>query len=82
MVLVKLYSIVVYASVFLGLVRCAQQRNKPVYSNEFAVHIPEGSEAADRIAAKHGFVNRGQVSKRKHNEIVKLVNCLTACQYH
>lgn len=62
MVLVKLYSVVVYASVFLGLVWCAQQRGKPIYSNEFAVHIPEGAEAADHIAAKHGFVNRGQVS--------------------
>lgn len=64
MVLVKFYSIVIYASVFFGLVvvKCAQQRNKPIYSNEFAVHIPEGSEVADVIAAKHGFVNRGQVS--------------------
>lgn len=64
MVFVKLQSIVVYASVLLGLVKCAQQRSRPVYSNEFAVHIPEGGEAAERIASKHGFANLGQVSPR------------------
>lgn len=59
MVLVKLYSLFVCVSVF-EVVRSAQ-RHKPVYSNEYAVHIPEGHEAADAIASKHGFVNRGQV---------------------
>ncbi|KAJ3656722.1 hypothetical protein Zmor_015772 [Zophobas morio] len=38
-------------------------REEPLYSNEFAVHIPDGNEVADEIAAKHGFVNRGQVSR-------------------
>lgn len=33
-----------------------------IYSNEFAVHIPDGNEAADEVAAKHGFDNKGQVS--------------------
>lgn len=60
MVLVKLCSLFVYVSLLLGVIRGARQ-HKPVYSNEFAVHIPEGSEVADSIAAKHGFVNRGQV---------------------
>ncbi|CAG0899430.1 unnamed protein product [Darwinula stevensoni] len=31
-----------------------------IYHNEFAVHIPAGSDVADRIAEKHGFVNHGQ----------------------
>lgn len=59
MVLVKLCSIFLYVSAF-EIVHSAQ-RPKPVYSNEFAVHIPEGHEVADAIALKHGFINRGQV---------------------
>lgn len=59
MVLAKLRNLFVCVSV-LGVVRSAQHP-KPVYSNEFAVHIPEGPEVADTIASKHGFINRGQV---------------------
>lgn len=36
----------------------------PIYTNEFAVHIPAGKSVADIIASKHGFTNKGQV--RKH----------------
>jgi len=32
-----------------------------VFHNQFAVHVPGGKEVADRIAAKHGFVNVGQI---------------------
>uniref|UniRef100_A0A8C6K776 Furin (paired basic amino acid cleaving enzyme) a n=1 Tax=Nothobranchius furzeri TaxID=105023 RepID=A0A8C6K776_NOTFU len=32
-----------------------------VYTNTWAVHIPEGLEEADRIASKHGFINHGHV---------------------
>ncbi|CAL4115754.1 unnamed protein product [Meganyctiphanes norvegica] len=32
-----------------------------VYHNQFAVHIPEGSKAADEISSKYGFVNLGQI---------------------
>jgi len=32
------------------------------YTSQWAVHIPGGSERADHIAAKHGFINRGKVS--------------------
>lgn len=39
-----------------------RSRETPVYSNEFAVNIPEGDATADILAAKHGFVNKGQVS--------------------
>lgn len=37
----------------------------PIYTNEFAVHIPAGKSVADIIANKYGFTNKGQV--RKHN---------------
>ena len=31
------------------------------FLNEFAVYVPAGSEVADRLAAKHGFHNTGQI---------------------
>lgn len=37
-------------------------RKEPIYSNHFAVHIPDGQASADSVAGKHGFVNKGQVS--------------------
>ncbi|KAK0082290.1 hypothetical protein PV325_010744 [Microctonus aethiopoides] len=37
-----------------------RQRRRPIYSNEFAVHVPDGPEVADEIARKHGFENKGQ----------------------
>lgn len=35
---------------------------QPMYTNEFAVHIPAGKDMADIIADKYGFINMGQVS--------------------
>ncbi|KAH8385207.1 hypothetical protein KR200_005715, partial [Drosophila serrata] len=32
-----------------------------IYTNEFAVNIPSGKHVADFIAAKHGFINKGQI---------------------
>ncbi|XP_068131366.1 furin [Hyperolius riggenbachi] len=32
-----------------------------VYTNKWAVQIPGGPAAADRIAKKHGFINHGQI---------------------
>lgn len=37
-------------------------RRSPMYQNEFAVYIPSGAEAADAVAGKYGFTNKGQVS--------------------
>ena len=37
-------------------------RPTPIYSNQFAVHVPDGPEAAAEVAAKYGFDNYGQVS--------------------
>lgn len=36
-----------------------QQR---VFLNQFAVHVPSGEADVEEIAAKHGFVNIGQVT--------------------
>ncbi|XP_030564586.1 furin-like protease 2 isoform X2 [Drosophila novamexicana] len=33
----------------------------PIYTNEFAVHIPAGKYVADSIAGKYGFTNKGQI---------------------
>ncbi|XP_034490855.1 furin-like protease 2 isoform X1 [Drosophila innubila] len=35
--------------------------DEPIYTNEFAVHIPAGKSIADTIADRYGFVNRGQI---------------------
>lgn len=32
-----------------------------MFQNEFAVYVPAGEETANALAAKHGFVNRGQI---------------------
>ncbi|XP_030379433.1 furin-like protease 2 isoform X2 [Scaptodrosophila lebanonensis] len=34
---------------------------EPIYTNEFAVHIPAGAHVANAIAGKYGFTNRGQI---------------------
>lgn len=56
--------VVVVCACVLGLVpTLASGSERPrVYMNEFAVHIPEGEDAANSVASKHGFINRGQVS--------------------
>lgn len=43
-----------------------RSRQQPVYMNQFAVHIPAGSEAADAVAEKHGFRNMGQIGSLKN----------------
>uniref|UniRef100_A0A8D8XPL7 furin n=1 Tax=Cacopsylla melanoneura TaxID=428564 RepID=A0A8D8XPL7_9HEMI len=56
------------AVVFSVLVLCnveAVQRTQPVFMNEFAVRIPTGDADANRIAAKHGFTNIGQIGSLK-----------------
>ena len=32
-----------------------------MYHSQFAVLVPHGREAADRLAARHGFANTGQI---------------------
>ena len=32
------------------------------YINKWAVHVPQGYEAAQDLAHEHGFINHGQVS--------------------
>lgn len=72
MVLIKITNVVVLVLGLILLIDAKQdeqviktqqkQRPDPIYSNEFALHIPHGDEMANLIASKHGFVNRGQVS--------------------
>nr|XP_036218232.1 furin-like protease 2 [Bactrocera oleae] len=38
---------------------------QPMYTNDFAVHIPAGWQMADLIANKYGFINEGQVGSLK-----------------
>jgi hypothetical protein len=41
---------------------CAQAASSAsLYHNQFAVLIPHGTPAADRLAARHGFINLGQI---------------------
>lgn len=42
-------------------------RPQPIYQNEFAVYVPKGLDVADSVAAKFGFTNMGQVSRRYLN---------------
>lgn len=51
------FVVVVVASGVVGV-----RRQPPVFLNQFAVHIPSGDEAADKIADKHAFTNIGKVS--------------------
>ncbi|XP_032682398.1 furin-like protease 2 isoform X3 [Odontomachus brunneus] len=43
-----------------------RSRPVPIYSNQFAVYVPAGQEAADEIAQEHGFDNHGQVRCINH----------------
>ncbi len=38
------------------------EANNHEYSNQFAVHVPEGADEAKRVASRHGFAFHGQVS--------------------
>ncbi|KAK9506386.1 hypothetical protein O3M35_008337 [Rhynocoris fuscipes] len=49
---------------------CSLQRSQPIYTNQFAVHIPAGKEHAEDIAKRHGFVNIGQVSPFSYKSLI------------
>ncbi|CAL7948443.1 unnamed protein product [Xylocopa violacea] len=36
-------------------------RSTPIFTNQFAVHVPDGADAAAEIADNYGFDNYGQV---------------------
>lgn len=48
---------------------CVGQRQRPIYMNQFAVHIPKGFDQAEQIAVKHGFNNIGQVNSHFHSSV-------------
>lgn len=48
------------------VINSESKKDEPtMYHNQFAVHLPDGDEAAASIAAKHGFINRGQIGSLK-----------------
>ncbi|CAH2049213.1 unnamed protein product, partial [Iphiclides podalirius] len=38
----------------------------PLYHDQFALHIPDGSSYADDLAHRHGFINHGQIGNLKN----------------
>lgn len=46
-------------------------KRQSIYQNEFAVYIPNGVAVADKVAAKHGFTNTGQVS----SVLIEFLSC-------
>lgn len=52
--------LVFFAWCFLS-VSSNDEPNDLIYHNQFAVHVPEGYDAANVIAEKYGFTNIGQV---------------------
>ena len=49
------------SEVLLELKRYREAEENPVYSNDWVVQVNEGEEAADEVAALHGFINMGKV---------------------
>lgn len=60
MVLTNLHYLVLWTALF-ALLTLTFAKQTRIYSNEFAVHIPDGNDAAEEIASKYGFINKGQV---------------------
>ncbi|XP_012281896.1 furin-like protease 2 [Orussus abietinus] len=62
------------------------RRPAVIYSNQFAIHVPEGPQTAAAIAEKHGFDYHGQIGSLKsyyllsHNRIHK--RSLTTSEHH
>lgn len=54
----KFYLIVCVFTVVASYIRYAHTH----YTQQWAVHIPGGSKAADQVALDHGFINHGLVS--------------------
>uniref|UniRef100_A0A0C9QJY7 furin n=1 Tax=Fopius arisanus TaxID=64838 RepID=A0A0C9QJY7_9HYME len=66
LVLVLVFDIVGGMASNVGPAAATRQRRAPVYSNEFAVYIPAGPEAAASIAETLGFDNIGQIGALKN----------------
>ena len=49
-----------FSSVFSGSVGVEEEA---VFSNSWAVEVKGGRHVADRLAEKHGFINKGLVRK-------------------
>ena len=49
------------SKVLLELKRYREAMKYPVYSNDWAVQVYGGEEAAEEVATLHGFINMGKV---------------------
>ena len=47
----------------LGLLGLSWCEEETVFSNSWAVEVKGGGHVADRLAEKHGFINKGLVRK-------------------
>lgn len=60
------FLLLVFCVMSVRLVNGDERMDKPNesghYTSTWAVHVPEGSEVANQIAAEHGFINLGKVS--------------------
>ena len=52
-------------------------KSEKIFTDEFAVHIRGGRSVADELAAKYGYVNKGQVCQCD-KDLVTLIK-LTIC---
>ena len=55
------------SEVLLELKRYREAAKNPTYSNDWAVQVYGGEEAADEVSALHGFINMGKVSPLEPN---------------
>ncbi|XP_046801325.1 furin-like protease 2 isoform X2 [Lucilia cuprina] len=61
--------------------------HQPMYTNEFAVHIPAGKDMADLIADKYGFINMGQIGSLQdyylfHHKRISKRSLKTSDEHH
>ena len=54
-----------FSSVFSGSVGVEEEA---VFSNSWAVEVKGGRHVADRLAEKHGFINKGLVYIKRHRQ--------------
>lgn len=60
----QLKSLVLLLVLHLDLSVCNEEAEQAKYANSWAVHVDDlDHDSVDKIATKHGFVNRGQVGK-------------------
>ena len=59
---VLLLTVAAFAAYIMGAATAGGYDVPPAYTNSWAVQVEGGSSAAEALAAKYGFINKGQVS--------------------